>query len=131
MADLASHFLIGRWRISLLLLLLNDLAVGRKESWLLFVGLGYPLVGFLLFFVALVMDVVFILNVELATLQVDVVDVEVVLVQLHVDHLLSFLVHFIFFEALVDLVNFVSDFRLVFDGEKSLDLRLGGIQDLA
>lgn len=56
--------------------------------------------------------------------------VEVVFVQLHMDHLLTFLVHFIFFQALVDLINLVSHFRLVFDTEKTFDLRLGCVEYL-
>ena len=50
------------------------------------------------FFITLVVDVLLILNVELTPLQVNVVDVKVVLVQLHMDHLLTLLVHLILFQ---------------------------------
>ena len=45
----------------------------------------------------MVIDVLFVLDVQLAALQVNVVDIEVVLMELHVDHFLALLVHFIFF----------------------------------
>ena len=58
------------------------------------------------------------------------IDIEVVFVQLHMDHLLTLLIHFIFFQALVNLIYLVSHFRLVFNAEKAFDLRLGCVEYL-
>lgn len=55
----------------------------------------------------------FILDVQLPTLQVNVVHVKVVVIQLHMDHLLTLLIHFVFFKSLVDLVDLALDFGLV------------------
>ena len=71
-----------------------------------------------------------ILNIELAPLQIYVVDIEVIFVQLHVDHLLSLLIHFILFQALVDLIDLVTHLRLVFDTKEALDLRLRCVEYL-
>ena len=79
--------------------------IGLVVSLLLGVVL---LENFLLFFVALVINVLLVLDVKLSTLKVNVIDVEIVLMQLHMDHLLSFLVHFVFLETLVDLVDLIS-----------------------
>ena len=58
------------------------------------------------------------------------VDVEVIFMQLHVDHLLPFLVHFVFLQALVNLIHFLANFRLVFHWEKFFNLGFGSVQDL-
>ena len=84
----------------------------------------------LFLFIALVVYVLLILNIQLAALQVDVIYIEVILVELHVDHLLPFLVHLVFFEALVNFVNLISHFRLVLHAKKTLYLRLGCVQNL-
>lgn len=72
----------------------------------------------------------FVLNVQLASLQVNVVDVEVVLVELHMDHLLPLLVHLVFFQAFVDLVDLVAHLRLIFNAEEALNLRFWSVKDL-
>ena len=85
---------------------------------------------FLFFFITLVVNMLLILNIELAPLQIYVIDIEVIFVQLHVDHLLSLLIHFILFQALVDLIDLVTHLRLVFDTKKALDLRLRCVEYL-
>ena len=81
--------------------------VGLVFSLLLLLGVVL-LEHFLLFFVALVVNVLLVLDIQLSPLKVNVVDVEVVLMQLHMDHLLSFLVHFVFLQTLIDLVDLIS-----------------------
>ena len=62
------------------------------------------------FFIRVVVDVLLVLDIKLASLQVYVVDVKVVLVKLHMDHLLPSLVQFILLQAFVDLVDLISHF---------------------
>ena len=63
----------------------------------------------LLLLVTMEVDMFFILNVELSTLQIDVVDIKVILVELHMDHLLSLLIHLVFFQTLINLVYLFAD----------------------
>ena len=90
------HFFINKLRLLLRLLLLPVLVIRCSCIGLIFFRV-ISIVDFLLFFVAMVIDVLFVLDVQLAALQVNVVDIEVVLMELHVDHFLALLVHFIFF----------------------------------
>ncbi len=49
------------------------------------------------FFITLVCNMFLILYIQLPSLQVDMIDVKVVVIELHMDHFLTFLVHFILF----------------------------------
>lgn len=40
--------------------------------------------------------------------------IKVVLMKLHVDHLLTLLIHLILFEALIDLIDLLLDLRSIF-----------------
>ena len=72
----------------------------------------------------------FILEIQLTALQVDVIDIEVVLVQLHVDHLLAALVHLVLLEARIDLANLLVDFALLLLRSDLLEFRLRSVHDL-
>ena len=72
----------------------------------------------------------FILEIQLTALQVDVIDIEVILVQLHVDHLLAALVHLVLLEARIDLANLLVDFALLLLRSDLFEFRLRGVHDL-
>ncbi len=63
-----------------------------------------------------------ILYIQLPSLQVDMIDVKVVVIELHMDHFLTFLVHFILFKSLVDLIYLALHLWLILHWEKFVDL---------
>ena len=56
--------------------------------------------------------------------------IKVVLMKLHVYHLLTLLIHFILFEALIDLIDLLLDLRSIFIREQSFNLRFRCIENL-
>jgi len=75
----------------------------------------YLLMVLLLLLITGVLYVVVVLEVQLPPLQIDVVDIEIVLMQLHVDHFLPLLVHLVLAQTLVDLVYLLHHLRAVLD----------------
>ena len=63
-------------------------------------------------------------------MQVNIVQVVIVLVQLHMNHLLALLVKFVLLEVLVDLAHFVLDLALVLDRHNLLNLGARGVHYL-
>lgn len=75
---------------------------GCRLIWVVWV---LHFIHLLLLVVTMEVDMFLILNIELSTLQIDVVDIKVILVELHMDHFLPLLIHFVFFQTLINLVH--------------------------
>ena len=89
------------------------------------------LVQLFLLFIAFKLDVLFILDVQLAALKVGIAIVLIiVLVDLSMDHFLSLLVNLVLLDALVDLFDLLIDLLLVFFLVHTLDVGPWGVEDL-
>lgn len=84
----------------------------------------------LLLVITTILDVLLVLEIELSALQINVVDVEVVVVKLHVNLLLTLLVHLVFFQTLIDLIYLVSHLRLVLRLAKFLNFSFWSVHDV-